>query len=134
MDFSRIGWNYAKDGSRISQSEFQDLRDNHFETYARIGLTHVPGAGSVSTVWLGSDYGYGPAGVPPLQFESIVTYEGYRHDTELARYRTEQEAREGHLRFVQIFKDVVGKKALDRAARASLVRENRGTGFDRGGW
>ena len=45
MDFSRIGWNYAKDGSRISQSEFANLRDNHFETYARIGLTDVPGAG-----------------------------------------------------------------------------------------
>ena len=133
MDFSRIGWNYAKDGSRISQSEYADLRDNHFETYARIGLTAVPGAGSVSTVWLGSDYGYSPAGVAPLQFESMVSDE-VGDETELVRYRTEQEAREGHLRLVQIFKDVVRDKALDRAARASLVRENRGTGFDRGTW
>lgn len=122
MDFSRIGWNYAKDGSRISQSEFANLRDNHFETYARIGLTAIPGAGSVSTVWLGSDYGYSPAGVAPLQFESMVADE-VGDETELVRYRTEQEAREGHLRLVQIFKDEVREKAQDR-----------GTGFDRGGW
>ena len=134
MDFSRIGWNYAKDGTRISQSEFANLRDNHFETYARIGLTDVPGAGSVSTVWLGSDYGYSPAGVAPLQFESLVTYDGYRDETELVRYRTEQEAREGHLRLVQIFKDEARDEAREKALRASLVRENRGTGFDRGGW
>ena len=39
-------------------------------------------------------------------------------------------ALERHLRLVQIFKDEAREKAL----RASLVRENRGTGFDRGGW
>ena len=53
---------------------------------------------TISTVFIGLDHQFGDEG-PPLLFETMVF--GGKHDEDLERYFTWQEAEEGHKRFVK---------------------------------
>ncbi len=54
--------------------------------------------GIVSTVWVGIDMGFG--GGPPLIFESMVF--GNTMNQEQVRYETEEDARAGHEKLVEL--------------------------------
>lgn len=54
--------------------------------------------GEVSTVWLGLDHQYGDG--PPLIFESL-TYDAAGNEV-MWRYSTEEQAREGHQRLLDL--------------------------------
>lgn len=69
-------------------------------TYKRVARTEIPGVGTVSTVWLGSDHQFLPNG-PPLIFESMLFPEHCEQDRDQDRYTTEEEAVAGHQAMVQ---------------------------------
>lgn len=53
----------------------------------------------VSTIWLGLDHGFGTG--PPVIFETMV-FGDDSEDLDVARYSTEQQARDGHTEMVTI--------------------------------
>jgi hypothetical protein len=62
--------------------------------YKRIGFAELDDC-TVSTVWLGIDYGFGPT-PQPLIFETMVFPSGSFDDVYCQRYGTEADARAGH--------------------------------------
>jgi len=68
----------------------------------RIVLLERIGRVRVSTVWLGLDHGLGWSD-EPLIFETMIF--GGNHDGYQERYSTEEEARAGHQRAVELVKE-----------------------------
>jgi hypothetical protein len=77
-----------------------DSNERRYDTgsYRRVGFDETDGI-QVSTVWLGLDHGL-TFGEGPLEiFETMVF--GGQYDQEQERYSTEQQAIEGHARWVR---------------------------------
>lgn len=74
-------------------------------TRRRVALDEVSPEVHISTVFLGLDHNFGGEGGPIL-FESLVF--GGPLDGEMRRYRTWDEAVEGHYQLVVTVKDLVG--------------------------
>lgn len=87
--------NYDRQGRRITREEWGEL---WHEDYRRVGEWHGEGGISVSTVWLGIDHGFG--GELEIFETMIFGPDPYPYNQVLTRYRTEDEAREGHDRTV----------------------------------
>jgi len=85
---------YDLDGSPLELMEWARLFELRSEPAGgwRIALDEGIGV-CVSTVWLGLDHNYSPAG-PPLIFETMIF--GGEHDQYQERYSTKEEAIEGH--------------------------------------
>ncbi len=89
---------YDRKGNPISTEEFGRLcNDLNYKVVMRSTLQ---GGLAVSTVWLGLDHSYG-AGGDPVIFETMV-FPSWSDMSEMdcARYRTEEEAIEGHWQIV----------------------------------
>lgn len=90
---------YNREGEQVPIEEWLVLFED--DLYRRVALDSVhDGAGrehSVSTVLLGADHQFGEG--PPLIFETMV-FCGHGSEcdlsNEMARYSTEEQAREGH--------------------------------------
>lgn len=67
----------------------------------RVALTKVAPEIKVSTVFLGLDHNFSMAG-PPVLWETMIF--GGKHDQEMWRYRTRDEAIKGHENAVQMAK------------------------------
>ncbi len=94
---------YKRDGTPYpnnSQKEALNawVNDLENEDYKRVGLTEINEV-KVSTVWLGLDHSFG-IGEKPLIFETMIF--GGAHNGYQERYSTEEEAREGHKRAVEL--------------------------------
>ena len=85
---------YDRNGNPISFKQWAELwtPENKRVAFARVGDVEV------STVWLGLDHGFNPAG-PPVIFETMVF--GGPHSEDQERYCTEEDALDGHRRWVQ---------------------------------
>lgn len=86
MDYMKY---FDRQGNEISKEEYVKLFEDM--EYRRIGLTDTP-RGEISTVWLGINHSSGQG--KPLIFETLCP------DQHMDRYSTEEEAREGHRRYV----------------------------------
>jgi len=72
-----------------------------YETADRhVAKTDISDEVNVSTVFLGLNHNYGDG--EPILFETMVF--GGKHDEEMERYSTWEEAEEGHKRWVDKFK------------------------------
>lgn len=74
---------------------FQDF------AYRRIAEDWI-GEIRISTIWLGTDHSFGCG--PPLIFETMIFGGPEAIDGEMWRYATEEEARAGHARAVELVK------------------------------
>ena len=74
-------------------------RFNNFD-YKRVAKDILPNGTVISTVWLGMDHGFGEG--KPLIFETMVflSEADYREE-DIERYSTEEEAKTGHKRMVE---------------------------------
>lgn len=100
---------FDRDGKPITHQEWLDLwacgRDGTESEYRRIGLTETE-HGTVSTVWLGMDHGFGRG--RPVIFETMIYEDKGDHGDfmdEQWRYCTELEALAGHDRIVEALKN-----------------------------
>ena len=83
-----------------------ELWSQRFELDNRqIGDDHIDGV-RVSTVFMGVDHNFDPDG-EPLLFETMIF--GGEHDKERWRYSTFDEAEAGHVRAVDLVKNVAGR-------------------------
>lgn len=91
---------YDKDGNPISIEELEPLHADY--NYRQIGRDHI-GQILVSTVWLGVNHNFSRSG-PPLIFETVVfnAPEESMLDDYCERYATEEEAKAGHARVVEM--------------------------------
>ena len=90
MDASR---HYILDGKKVVPTDFVTW-SNWFETADRVIALTETSKGTVSTVFLGLDHGWGSGG-PPLVFETMVF--GGKHDQEYqTRCSTYEEAEQMH--------------------------------------
>lgn len=103
---------YDKQGQPISMDEYFRLWPD--EDYKRIGADQV-GDTWVSTVWLGSDHGYGD-----LQIFETMCFGG-KFDQDMVRYGTLEEAQQGHQTIVYALK-TIKYGALERNARVQLEK------------
>ena len=85
---------FDRHGKQISSEKLSELWKQ--PSYKRVGYTSSDGI-DVSTVWLGIDHSFTPG--PPIIFETLVF--GGQYDQDGERYCTEQEAIEGHERWVR---------------------------------
>lgn len=96
---------FDRDGKELTQEEFnKKLVD---PDYKKIGYYEVLANGErvkVSTVWLGMNHNYSPAGEPVI-FETMVF--GGRNNGLCRRYSTELEALIGHNEVVDIVQDTL---------------------------
>jgi hypothetical protein len=86
---------YDRNGDPISFERWFEL---WHEDYKRVAFDSV-GDVEVSTVWLGLNHSFLPDS-PPIIFETMVF--GGPNDEDQERYSTEEEAIEGHRRWVQL--------------------------------
>jgi len=62
----------------------------------------LPNGDIVSTVWLGIDHSFEPEEFhKPIIFETMIFSNNSEYDNDCERYSTEEEAMEGHKRFVE---------------------------------
>lgn len=87
-------------GTLAWAKDFENRKDR------RIGLDKVNGY-RISTVWLGLDHSF--MNGKPLIFETMVFKGDSYAELDMERYSTEQEAKEGHLRMVEKYKDIKGE-------------------------
>jgi hypothetical protein len=89
-----LGACYDWEGKPINPTQWSIL----FHDERHVGDDQI-GEVQISTVWVGLDYNFSGVG-PPLIFETMIF--GGPLDQEQWRYSTEQEAREGHKRAVEL--------------------------------
>lgn len=90
---------YDRDGNPISFEEYCAKFSDH--DYKRIAYTEIPETDiQISTVWLGIDHNFGLEDPRPVIFETMIF--GGEHNDWQDRYCTEDEARQGHLRAVEL--------------------------------
>lgn len=107
---------YARDGSEITLEQWSKLIGNL--GYKRVGYTEFSSGRWVSTVWLGMDHSFGLGGKEPLIFETMVFAEPRNYSSEfMERYSTEEQAREGHERIVNMVREL---EALDGREEGEL--------------
>jgi len=71
--------------------------------YKTVAFSELPNGRTVSTVWLGINHNFADDG-PPIIFETMVfSAFGMSDDLDMDRYATEDEARAGHERMVQLW-------------------------------
>ena len=86
---------YDKNGDPIPFKKW-GLLQQHPE-YTRVALTRVSPDVTVSTIWVGIDFGFAPEGMPPLIFETMVFDASAGYPATLCeRYATEESALAGH--------------------------------------
>lgn len=107
---------FDKDGNHIGIWQWGTYRED--ESYWRIGADTI-WPWFVSTVWMGIDMGWNPAR-SPLQFETMVfsATGGPMLDEYCTRYRTEQQAIDGHLHVVKMIGVMVGLTEPESVAQA----------------
>lgn len=117
---------FDKKGRPINLRTWCRLTENG--DYRRVATTVLPNGYRVSTVWLGLNHRFGALG-PPLIFETMVFPPPYAaattkeerlkswEDLDMDRYSTEQEAKEGHKRMVEKWKN---EKPYDWGRRDSV--------------
>jgi len=88
-----VGRYYSRQGRELSLMEWALSYENMTEEARRVARTALDGEVVVSTVWLGLDHQWAPAG-PPLIFETMIF--GGPLDGETWRYATEEQALAGH--------------------------------------
>jgi hypothetical protein len=100
-----------------TMEEFALYCDGEADSY-RVGLCKMGEDLRISTVFLGVNYAYSP-NEPPLLFETMVF--GGEHDLFQERYRTWDEAVEGHARAIEMcggeiiqVEDKIEEKTKDR--------------------
>lgn len=113
---------YDRQGNRIDRQVWGALFAD--EDYKVVRRTNIDENVNVSTVWLGLDHSFGGDG--PLIFETMVF--GGKHDQHCNRYRTQEEAVQGHEGIVEwLTGDTqnVSPRELRRVKRAAqkLLRE-----------
>lgn len=103
---------YAKNGDEITLEQCGQLVGDM--SYKRVLMTTFPSGRWVSTVWLGIDHGWHPPGSsnPILIFETMIfggpqEWEG----EDQWRYSTEEEAKEGHERVVNMVRELEAVEA-----------------------
>jgi hypothetical protein len=87
---------YDRDGRPISFETWIELDK---EENKRVAFDQIEPDVWVSTVWLGLNHQFDPVG-PPIIFETMVF--GGEHDQDQERYSTEEDALEGHRRWVEL--------------------------------
>lgn len=97
---------YAKNGDEITVEQWSKLFEDM--EYRRVGIETLPNGRWVSTVWLGIDHGWHPAGSdnPILIFETMVFDGSSMMDEYVERYSTEEQALEGHTRTVAMVREL----------------------------
>jgi hypothetical protein len=103
-----MGMFYDWEGQPITLLQWARL----FEDARHIGDDELDGV-RVSTVWLGLDHSFGLG--PPLIYETMVFG---ALDLEGERYATEQEARAGHARWVELVRLELAVTQLGRSGAA----------------
>ena len=103
-----MGEYYDREGKPIDVNGWAYLHG--IDDYRRVAEDTI-GSYWVSTVWLGIDHSWGEG--PPLIFETMVfpVADGEPHlmDIDCERYTTENEAIEGHARFVTLLRATVAE-------------------------
>lgn len=96
-----MGMYYARNGDEITMEQWGKLFEDM--GYKRVDIKTFPSGRWVSTVWLGLDHSFGFHGDDsPLIFETMVFDGSSMMDEYMERYTTEEQAREGHQRIVQM--------------------------------
>ncbi len=95
-EFSDIIKYYDRQGNPMTLEEWASKFEDN--AYKRVEDTHMPDGGWVSTVWLGTDHGFGDS--IPVIFETMV-FDGPHENEIQVRYHTEEEARAGHWKVVR---------------------------------
>ena len=90
---------YDRQGRPI-HNEQEFLKKFADKKYRRVAFSELPGDVSISTVWLGINHQFGHG--PPLIFETMIF--GGDLNESCWRYSTEEEAREGHEKAVELVK------------------------------
>ena len=94
---------YNKKEEAIDMMEWGDLLDD--KDYKIIKQETLPDGKWVSTVWLGLDHNF--VGGKPLIFETMVfPKEGDYQDLDMERYSTLKEAKKGHQKLVEKWKNI----------------------------
>jgi hypothetical protein len=99
------GLHYDRQGRPITFEQWARTLEHD----RRVAFDALPGC-EISTVWLGIDHNFGKG--PPLIFETMIFGGPDDLDRSQWRYATEEEARAGHVRAVEL-----ARLALTRAAQ-----------------
>ncbi len=91
---------YDKQGNRIDAMEYCKLFAD--KSYQILKHEQLPNGDIVSTVWLGIDHSFDYDEFhKPIIFETMIFSDNPEYDNDCERYSTEEEAMEGHKRFVE---------------------------------
>ena len=91
---------YDRNGNRIEMMKYCKLFSD--KSYQILKQEILPNGDKVSTVWLGIDHSFALDEFhKPIIFETMIFSDNQEYDTYCERYSTEEEAMEGHKRFVE---------------------------------